>query len=211
MRVLCIIAYPTFALLSVRTLFVQPDTAYVEMQWEHYGNAIKYLHQSLDIQKELLGSENKLVKSSLDNLGYALVMSDSYEKALKIYTEFWEDQQDSSRATAEERVDTLKKIVYCELHVVKHESALEHLGIMEDLLQDCVGEEQEELLEECQKLMGEVNYQIFKHPSLADTANRTLGCPICPVSEEENIHKEIWRPIKPDVTSKMSGHRIAHA
>lgn len=187
------------------------NKAYVEMQWEHYGNAIKYLQQSLEIQKELLGAENKLVKSSLDNLGYAFVVSDSYDKALKIYTEFWEEQQDSLRATPEEKVDTLKKIVYCELNVVKLEKALEHLGIMEDLLQDCDEEQQEELLEECQKLMGEVNYQIFKHPSLADTANRTLGCPICPVSEDEDIHREIWRPLKPDVTSKMSGHRIAHA
>ena len=183
----------------------------MEIQWEKYGNAIKYLQQSLEIQKELLGSENKLVKSSLDNLGYAFVMSDAYEKALKIYTEFWEEQQDSHRATAEERVDTLKKIVYCELNVVKHEKALEHLGSMEDLLQDCDGEEYDELLEECQKLMGEVNYQIFKHPSLAESANRTLGCPICPVNEDEDIHREIWRPMKPDVTSKMSGHRIAHA
>ena len=182
------------------------------MQWEHYGNAIKYLQQSLDIQKELLGSENKLVKSSLDNLGFAYVMSEDYEKAMKIYTEFWEEQQDSPRATPEERVETLKKIVYCELNVLKHEKALEHLGAMEDiLLQEDVGDKGEELLEECQKLMGEVNYQIFKHPSLADTANRTLGCPICPVSDDEDIHREIWRPTKPDVTSKMSGHRIAHA
>lgn len=181
------------------------------MQWEHYGNAIKYLKQSLEIQKELLGSENKLVKSSLDNLGYCFVMSDDYERALKIYTEFWEEQQDSSRATAMERVETLKKIVYCELNILKHEKALEHLGIIEDLLQDNYSEKEEELLEECQKLMGEVNYQIFKHPSLADTANRTFGCPICAVGEDEDIHRELWRPGKPDVTSKMSGHRIAHA
>jgi len=181
------------------------------MQWEHWGNAINYLQQSLEIQKELLGTDNKLVKSSLDNLGYCYVVSDSYDKALKIYTQFWKDQETFARCSVEERVETLKKIVYCELNVVKLESALEHLGIMEDLLQDCAGEEQEELLEECQKLMGEVNYQIFKHPSLADTANRTLGCPICPVNEEEDIHREIWRPMRPDITSKMSGHRIAHA
>ena len=185
-------------------------TAYVEMQWEHYGNAIKYLQQSLQIQKELLGTENKLVKSSLDNLGFAYVMSDDYEKAMKIYTEFWEEQQDSPRATPEERVETLKKIVYCELNVLKHEKALDHLGMMEDLLQDC-GESHDEMLDECQTLMGQVNYQIFKHPSLADTANRTFGCPICPVNDDEDIHREIWRPCKPDVTSKMSGHRIAHA
>ncbi|CAB9527754.1 Kinesin light chain [Seminavis robusta] len=189
------------------------NKAYVEMQWEHWSHAIKYLHQSLEIQKELLGSENKLVKSSLDNLGYAYVMSDDYEKALKIYGEFWDEQQDSTRATAEERVETLKKIVYCELNVLKHEKALEHLGIMEDLQQDQQNSNDitEELLEETQRLMGEVNYQIFKHPSLADTANRTFGCPICPVSDDEDIHREIWRPVKPDVTSKMSGHRIAHA
>lgn len=180
------------------------------MQWEHWGNAINYLTQSLEIQKELLGAENKLVKSSLDNLGYAYVMSDDYVKALKIYLEFWEEQQDSPRATAEERIETLKKIVYCELNVVKYEKALEHLGIMEDFLADSP-EENEQLLEECQKLMGEVNYQLFKHPSLADAANRTFGCPICPVNEDEDIHREIWRPVKPEVTSKMSGHRIAHA
>jgi tetratricopeptide (TPR) repeat protein len=188
-------------------------SAYVEMQWDHHGQAIKFLLQSLEIQKELLGAENKLVKSSLDNLGYAYVMSEDYEKALKIYFEFWEELQSSSRASTEEQVETLKKIVYCELNVLKHEKALEHLGMMEDLLQDgsMSPEKSDELLDETQRLMGEVNYQIFKHPSLADTANRTFGCPICPVSDDEDIHREIWRPVKPDVTSKMSGHRIAHA
>lgn len=188
-------------------------SAYVEMQWEHHGQAIKFLLQSLEIQKELLGAENKLVKSSLDNLGYSYVLSNDYEKALKIYTEFWDEQQDSTRASSEERVETLKKIVYCELNVLKHEKALDHLGNMEDLLQDgTISQEKgDDLLDQAQRLMGEVNYQIFKHPSLADTANRTFGCPICPISDDEDIHREIWRPIKPDVTSKMSGHRIAHA
>ena len=183
------------------------------MQWDHHAQAIKFLLQSLEIQKELLGSENKLVKSSLDNLGYSYIMSEDYEKALKIYLEFLDEQQESSRTTSEELVDTLKKIVYCELNVLKHEKALEHLGAMEDLLQDGTipPEKSEELLEETQRLMGEVNYQIFKHPSLADTANRTFGCPICPISDDEDIHREIWTPAKPDVTSKMSGHRIAHA
>lgn len=180
------------------------------MQWKQYGNAIKYLTQSLEIQKELLGGENKLVKSSLDNLGYALVMSEDYVKALRIYQEFWEEQQDSVRATPEEKTETLRKIVYCELNLVKYEKALEHLGIMEDLLADAP-EENEIILEQCQKLMGEVNYQLFKHPSLADAANRTFGCPICPVNEDEDIRRDIWKPVKPVVTSKMSGHRIAHA
>lgn len=180
------------------------------MQWDHYANAIKFLTQSLEIQKELLGAENKLVKSSLDNLGFAYVMQVDYEKALKTYIESYEEQQDSRRASPEDRLETLKKIVYCELNTLKHDQALEHLGHMEDILTEDV-DLNEELLDETQKLMGEVNYQIFKHPSLADTANRTFGCPICPVSDEEDIHREIWRPEKPEVTSKMSGHRIAHA
>lgn len=183
---------------------------YIQSLYVNYSDNI---FMPLQIQKELLGAENKLVKSSLDNLGFAYVMGDEYEKAHKIYLEFWEEQQDSPRASSEERLETLKKIVYCELNTLKHEKALEHLGNMEDLLmeKENSNEENDELLEEVQKLMGEVNYQIFKHPSLADTANRTFGCPICPVSDEEDIHREIWRPEKPEVTSKMSGHRIAHA
>jgi len=151
------------------------------------------------------------VKSSLDNLGYSLLKSGDHEKAHKVYTEIWGDQADSIRASTSDKVLTLRKLVYCELLGLHYEQALEHLGVIEDLLVDNPEDEDETQLYEVQKLMGEVNYQIFKHPSFADTAHRTFGCSFCPILEEEDISLHLWHPAKPEFTSKMSGHRIAHA
>lgn len=60
------------------------------------------------------------------------------------------------------------------------------------------------------ELMGEVNYQIFKFPSLAESANRALGCGLCNDTRDD-IDLSAWVPKKPANGSKMSGHRMTYA
>lgn len=60
------------------------------------------------------------------------------------------------------------------------------------------------------EIMGEVNYQIFKFPSLAETANRAMGCGICSQGRED-IDLSALVPKKPANGSKMSGHRMTYA
>jgi hypothetical protein len=66
-----------------------------------------------------------------------------------------------------------------------------------------------EEMENVYEIMGEVNYQIFKFPTLAETANLALGCGLC--QGRECIDLSALAPKKPANGSKMSGHRMTYA
>lgn len=65
-------------------------------------------------------------------------------------------------------------------------------------------------MENVYEIMGEVNYQIFKFPTLAETANLALGCSLCSPGRED-IDLSALAPKKPANGSKMSGHRMTYA
>jgi tetratricopeptide (TPR) repeat protein len=58
--------------------------AYIDLEQSSYKSAIATLNESLKIQKMLLGADNKLVLSTLENLGFAYTMLGSYDKALAV-------------------------------------------------------------------------------------------------------------------------------
>lgn len=60
------------------------NKGYIDLEQENYKSAIAVFNESLKIQKLLLGADNKLVLSTLDNLGFAYSMNESYEKALTV-------------------------------------------------------------------------------------------------------------------------------
>ncbi len=65
-------------------------------------------------------------------------------------------------------------------------------------------------MENVYEIMGEVNYQIFKFPTLAETANLALGCGLCGEGRE-CIDLSALTPKKPANGSKTSGHRMTYA
>ncbi|KAI2507790.1 hypothetical protein MHU86_6686 [Fragilaria crotonensis] len=60
------------------------NKGYIDLEQENYRSAISTFNESLAIQKLLLGADNKLVLSTLDNLGYAYAVQGSYDKALAL-------------------------------------------------------------------------------------------------------------------------------
>ena len=60
------------------------NKGYIDLEQDEYKTAIATFNESLVIQKLLLGADNKLVLSTLDNLGYAYAMHGSYDKALAV-------------------------------------------------------------------------------------------------------------------------------
>ena len=184
------------------------NKGYVEIEQDHYENAIQIFQDSLQIQKSVLGAGNKLVQSSLENLGYAYAMIGQYEKASKIFEEIWETQK-SSNDSPQEKIETLKKRIMCFGNLELWQKSFDDLELLEDLQMETEASEEEIL--KTRKLMGEVNYELLKLPSLSNATNRALGCGVCMGESEEPVNLENWIIPKPENTSKMSGHRVTHA
>jgi tetratricopeptide (TPR) repeat protein len=184
------------------------NKAYVEIEQDRFTEAIALLEESLKIQRSVLGTDNKLVQSTLDNLGYAYFMLAKPVKALNAYENIWSAMR-GSKDCLEEKLDVVKKMVICHISLEQWSLAFPLLEAMEDMQRELETEAVE--LQRIQKLMGEVNYQIFKLPSLSSATNRALGCAVCMGPDEEDICMDHWVIEKPDNTSKMSGHRVTHA
>lgn len=184
------------------------NKGYVEIQLDHFEPAVKIFLDSLKIQKSILGPANKLVQSSLDNLGYAYAMMSQYDKALEAYDEIWSCLSKTNEVT-EEKVDILRKKIICHVQLSQFAVALELLQNLEDMQEETGANETE--LKRTRKLLGDVNYEILRLPSLSDATNRALGCALCMGPAEEGVSMDGWIIEKPENTSKMSGHRVTHA
>jgi tetratricopeptide (TPR) repeat protein len=184
------------------------NKGYVAIEQGQFEEAITIFEESLKIQRSVLGLDNKLVQTSLDNLGYAYAMMKDNEKAIKVYNEMW-GAQSKSNDQQEEKTETLRKLVICHIRMDNWQKAFENLEPLEDMYRE-MDEDAKELFD-TRKLMGEVNYEILKLPSLSDATNSALGCIVCIGPPEEGVHMEAWTLDKPENTSKMSGHRVAHA
>lgn len=184
------------------------NKAYVDIEQDNFQEALELFKESLKIQRSVLGIENKLVQSSLDNIGYAYVMQGKLDKALRAYEEVWEAVKESNDII-EEKVSTVRKVIICYVRMEKWSKAFPFLEIMEDLQREV--DEEATIMTDIKQLMGDVNYQLLKLPSLSSATNRALGCPVCMGPDEEDVKLDAWVIEKPDNTSKMSGHRVTHA
>ena len=181
------------------------NKAYVEIERDHFVKSIELFLESLKIQRSVLGDDNKLVQSSLDNLGYAYAMLGKYDKALTVFSEIWEAVKDSQDFPDEKAV-IVQKVAICHCRLEQWDKAFPLLEILEDLQQDVSAD-----TTVTRQLLGEVNYQLLKLPSLSDATNRALGCAVCMGPIEEDVNLDNWIIEKPENTSKMSGHRVTHA
>lgn len=64
-------------------------------------------------------------------------------------------------------------------------------------------------LDKTHDLMGEVNYQIFKFPTIGEFTSRA-ACGLW-ADDRDCVDVEAWLPKKPANGSKMSGHRMTYA
>jgi tetratricopeptide (TPR) repeat protein len=184
------------------------NLGYVAIEQGDFSSAINTLTISLKIQKAVLGQSNKLVQSTLDNLGYAAAMQNQYDASLGFYNEIWLTQKDINESN-EEKARTLRKLITASARTEDYDKCFAFLEVMEDLLAEI--DPDSEALFRTRKLMGEVNYQLLKLPSLSDQTNRAVGFALCIGETEEDVDLEEWVITKPENTSKMSGHRVTHA
>lgn len=168
----------------------------------------------MQIQKNLLEPNNKLCLSTQDNIGFAHTMLGDLVKAREVYQKLV-DLQKESEGTQGRRgwAAALKKLIFCQIRLYQFELAFDNLRLLEDWLAT-KGQNMRNVAEDLDKaheLLGEVNYQIFKFPTLVEYTVRAVGsCGLC-TDDRDAVDVEDWFPQKPANGSKMSGHRMTYA
>ena len=205
----------------------------MELEINQYGEAISTFDESLKLQRMLLSPENPLVISTLDNLGYAFTMTRQYNKAAEvrftmarvafhirqreaklvcnscfmkwqIYNELVATRE-KANSSDKALTQTLRKLVYVQLTLKDNSGALETLRELESIELDLYGAGSKQW-RETNRLMGQVNYEVLKHPSIP-----ALACFACGDDGEEEMNLYSWVPKRPSNGSKMSGHRVTYA
>lgn len=191
------------------------NKAYIEVEQEKYEEAITTFLESITIQKTLLEADNKLVLSTMTNIAFCHCKLKEMDKACVIYKELIKLQSESYTAPSQRGwSQSLKKLIYCQVLLFEFEDAFENLRRLEEYLtanrSKTKGAASE--LRRTHELMGEVNYQIFKFPTLSDYTSRLTCTNGCGCSDDRaEINVASWLPKKPLNGSKMSGHRMAYA
>mmetsp|Transcript_41220 Transcript_41220/g.46565 ORF Transcript_41220/g.46565 Transcript_41220/m.46565 type:complete len:480 (+) Transcript_41220:314-1753(+) len=191
------------------------NKGYIDLEQEKYKEAIDTFHESLKIQKILLEADNKLILSTMTNIGYCYVKTNDIEKARVIYKELVKLQSESYTEQSQRGwYQSIKKLIYCEVVLYEFDNAFDNLRLLEDFLSSKKGRTKNIAhdLRRSHQLMGEVNYQIFKFPTLSDYTSRlsctsSCGC----MDDRDNVNVTNWYPKKPVNGSKMSGHRMTYA
>jgi tetratricopeptide (TPR) repeat protein len=171
------------------------------VEQKEFWQAIQTFNASLEIQRCLLGADNKLILSTLDNLGFAYLCQGSLDAALNTYDELFYNQESSYSEHALDGAATLKKIVYVQLMQTNFEGGLKTLCLLEDIQRDHLSSDSKQLLQ-TRRLMGQTNYHVMKHPGFA--------CFACGDGADDSMDLAKWKPEKPINGSKMSGHRVAY-
>lgn len=191
------------------------NKGYIEVEQEKYEEAILTFQESLNIQKTLLEADNKLILSTMTNIGYCHCKLKEMDRACAVYKELVQLQSESYTVPSQRGwSQSLKKLIYCQVVMFEFEEAFENLRRLEEYLTANRGKTKSAVseLRRTHELMGEVNYQIFKFPTLADYTSRlscTNGCGL--TDDRADVSVTNWVPKKPVNGSKMSGHRMAYA
>ena len=188
------------------------NKGYIDVEQGNFKEAIEIFSESLKIQKKLLEPNNKLVISTIDNVAYCHCRLGDFDKASSIYKELVKLQSDSFADQAQKGwSQALKREIFCEIKLYQFEAAFDNLRILEGYLATKGGKTKSGVIDRrrCHKLMGAVNYQIFKFPSLSDYTSR-FSCGMC-ADDRDCVDASFWFPKKPANGSKMSGHRMTYA
>ena len=197
------------------------NLAYIEIEKGDHERAVGFLNDSLEIQKVLLEADNKLILSTMQTIAYVYCLQSKYGKAKDIYMEVAKIQQESYVSHAKKGWHaSIKSLIYCQLRLFDFESAFDNLRKLEDVLssQETTGAPSRDL-QTTHELMGEVNFQLARLPSIAEYTQRLLvgqGCGLVrdwcqPQEFRDSIDAEGWFPKRPTKGSKMSGHRMSYA
>ncbi|CAJ1957845.1 unnamed protein product [Cylindrotheca closterium] len=199
------------------------NLAYIELERGNHDRAIAFLNDSLEIQKVLLEADNKLILTTMQNIAYVYCLQSKYANAKNVYMDVAKLQQESYVAHAKRGWNaSIKSLIYCQLRDFDFESAFDNLRKLEDVLSTQAQIESAPTSRDLQtthELMGEVNFQLARLPSITEYTQRLLvgqGCGLCadacqPGEFRDVIDAESWFPKRPTKGSKMTGHRMSYA
>lgn len=182
------------------------------MEQSNFKDAISIFQESLKIQKVLLEANNKLILSTMENIGYCYCRIGDFDRAIKTYKELVKLQSETYSDQSQRGWSfAMRKLIYCQIKQYQFENAFDNLRLLEDYLSTKGGKTKSSAadLRRTHRLMGEVNYQIFKFPTLSDYTSR-FACGMC-ADDRDAIDPSYWFPKKPANGSKMSGHRMTYA
>jgi len=189
-----------------------PTKGYIDVEQENYVEAISTFTESLKIQKVLLEANNKLILSTMENIAYCHCKNGDFKEAGKLYKELVKLQSETYGDQSQRGwSQSIKKLILCQIKEYEFEDAFDNLRVLEDYLSS-KGHKMRHAasdLKRTHKLMGEVNYQIFKFPTISDYSSR-FSCGMCG-DDREIVDASAWFPKKPANGSKMSGHRMTYA
>lgn len=193
------------------------NKGYIDLEQEKYRDAIETFKESLKIQKVLLEADNKLILGTMTNIAYCHCKLDEVDKARNVYKDLVKLQSESYTTQSQRGwSQSLKKLIYCQVVLFEFEDAFDNLRLLEEYLtakpQHTKVKNVASELRKTHQLMGEVNYQIFKFPTLSDYTSRLSCTNGCGCSDDrKNVEVKNWIPKKPLNGSKMSGHRMTYA
>lgn len=192
------------------------NKGYIDLEQEKYQEAIETFTESLKIQKVLLEADNKLILSTMTNIAYCHCKLSETERARTVYKDLVKLQSESYTGQSQRGwSQSLKKLIFCQVVVFEFEDAFDNLRLLEEYLTTKARDKVKNAASDLRKthqLMGEVNYQIFKFPTLSDYTSRLSCTNSCGCSDDRaTINVTNWFPKKPINGSKMSGHRMTYA
>lgn len=199
------------------------NLGYSCLEERDWSAAIKHLKEALNIQRCILEPSNKLVMNTLQNLCFAYAKYCDHDSAIKYNNEILEIQRSTLDCNDLAIVETLKKIVYSHLKLYNYEKALECL-LETERIQETVLTDDDRSLEKTRELLSSVHYQILKFPGPIEIFmraltknglrnplnNTTCSCALVdPDADELDLRPCV--PKRPQVSSKMSGHKVSYA
>lgn len=115
----------------------------------------------------------------------------------------------------------MKRLVYCQMKLYRHEEALETLQEIEAILEMNYDYDHKKL-SKIRGLIGSVHYEIHKHPSLLELLARNMTFYgfrnpfntdlLCKCAADFESGEFLpCKPTPPPMRTKMSGHKVSYA
>ena len=175
------------------------------------------------IQTKHLPEGSAISLSTLENLAYANYKEKNLDIALEMYQDILLDQIELYGRYDISCAQTLHNIACIQIRQCKYQEALDQLNAAADIQLDVLGAKSRRL-RKTRVMISEVEDEMSKHPSVAEFFNRamTRGGMTYPFSntllcqcDDGELSKLAslgnFQLLKPDSSSKMSGHKISYA
>ena len=199
------------------------NIGYVHTDNSDYDDAIAFLDKAYAIQTKHLPEGSEISLSTLENLAYANYKEKNLDIALEMYQDILLDQIELYGRYDISCAQTLHNKACIQIRQCKYQEALDQLNAAEAIQLDILGAKSRRL-RKTRVMISEVEDEMSKLPAVTEIFNRamtrggmtypftnTLLCQ-CDDGELSKLASfGNFQLLKPDSSSKMSGHKISYA